>query len=59
MFQYYELRNFHSQTSLHLSIISKTSKTLIPTKLDEVKPVDSNSGGFLVLEGLVSEELPP
>ena len=55
MFQYYDLHNLRSQTSLHLSIITKTSETLIPTKLDEVTPVDSNSGGFLVLEGLVSE----
>ena len=55
MFQYYELRNLRSQTSLHLSIITKTSETLIPTKVDEVKSVDSNSGGFLVSDGLVSE----
>ena len=41
------------QTSLNLSIISKTFKTNIPTELDEEKHVDFNSGGFKVLEGLV------
>ena len=52
MFQYYELHNLRSQASLHLSIITKTSETLIPTRLDEVTPVDSNSGGLLGSDGL-------
>ena len=55
MFQYHDLHDSRSTTSLHLSIITKTSERLIPTKLDEVTSVDSNSRGFLVLEGLVSE----
>ena len=36
-FQYYEPRNWRSQTSLHLSIITKTSETKIPKELDEEK----------------------
>ena len=51
MFSYHAARNLRSQTCTECYVTTKTSERLIPPELDEVTPVDSNSGGISLLEG--------